>query len=169
MREAVRFAVGPAFEINYALSVLTDERARIHAGWKRSARRRLPASFEATYQRVGGHPLVWMMVSDAYPIMPADVSFDEVIAALESVSPEFIRRESLIGLIHYPDHVDELISGSASLAEVVGAIPKEKREWLMHIGMYPYEPASPAVQVVERLLADPGRFRADLVRLLESF
>jgi DNA-binding transcriptional ArsR family regulator len=169
MREAVRFAVGPAFEINYALSVLTDERARIHTGWKRSAGRRLPASFEATYQRLGGHPIVWMMVSDAYPIMPADVSFDEVIAALESVSPEFIRRESLIGLIHYPDHVDELISGSASLAEVVGAIPKEKREWLMHIGMYPYDPASPAVQVVERLLTDPGRFRADLVRLLESF
>ena len=169
MRETIRFAVGPAFEINYALSVLTDDHSRIHTSWKRSVRRRLPASFEATYKRVGGHPIVWMMIPDAYPIMPADGSFDEVIAALESVSPEFVQRECLIGLIHFPDHVDELISGSASLAEVVGAIPKEKREWLMHVGMYPHDPASPAVQVVERLLADPGGFRADLVRLLQSF
>ena len=80
MREAVRFGVGPAFEINYALAVLTDDDARIHAGWKRSAGRRLPASFLATYQGVGGHPIVWMMASDAYPIMPADVSFDQAIA-----------------------------------------------------------------------------------------
>ncbi len=169
MREAIRFAVGPAFEINYALSVLTDDRARIHAGWKRSAWQRLPGYFAATYQSVGGHPIVWMIASDAYPIMPADVSFDEAIAALESVSPEFVRREGLIGLIHYPDHVDDLISGSASLAEVIGVIPKEKREWLMHVGMYPYDAASPAVRVVERLLADPGGFRADIVTLLKSF
>lgn len=169
MHETVRFAVGPAFEINYALSVLTDDSARIHTRWKRNAWRRLPASFKATYQRLGGHPIVWMMIADAYPIMPADVSFDEVINALDSVSPEFVRREILVGLIHYPDHVDELISGSATLAEVVSAIPEEKREWLMHVGLYPHDPTSPAVHVVERLLADPSGFRTDLVSLLCSF
>ncbi len=167
--QSVRFAVGPAFEINYALAVLTDSGARIHAAWKRGAAQQLPASFKSTYQRVGGHPVVWMIASDLYPVMPANVSFDEAVTGLESVSPELVRREGLIGLIHYPEYVDQLISGSASLPEVLGAMPREKHEWLMHIGMYPYDPASPVIGTVERLLADPEGFRTDLVSLLKSF
>ncbi len=169
MESVVRFGIGPAFEINYALSVLTDDRARIHAGWKRSAWKRLPASFKTTYQRLGGHPIVWTISSDAYPILSADVSFDEAIEALESTPPEFIRKEGLIGLLHYPDQVEDLISGSSNLSEVIASIPKEKHEWLMHVGMYPHDLASPAVRTVERLLKDPEGFRADVLTLLKSF
>lgn len=169
LNAAVRFGIGPAFDLNFALALLTGERGRIHAGWKRRVAPTLPAAVVRAYRRLGGDPLLWLIAADAYPVLPAGLSFDESLAALRSVAPQALQRDCLTGVLHDARRVEALVAGAATLAETIAAIPKRKREWLMHVGLYPFDPNRPAARVLARVRDDPEDFRDRLARLLEAF
>ena len=169
LRETTRFAVGPAFEVCYALAALTDDKSRSHPGWKASAGRRMPLEFAARFQRVGGTPYVWFMVPDAYPGVAADQPVDEVLAAVRAEAIEPFQHHCLHGLLHYPEHVEALLAGEVDLATVSASVPKAKREWFGHVGLYPFDGASPIARAVASLVRDPEAFRDDLIGLVEDF
>lgn len=169
LRDKVRFALSPSFEFFFALAALTDSASTLHSRWQREAGAALTSSFWRKFERLGGWPLLWIVVPDAFPEIPPEGSVDEALDRLAQQPIEQFRSHLLTGTLHYEDQAQRLIDGNTDLPEVMAAVPRSKLDWYMFIGLYPYDPASPAVRTLERLLADAQDFRTEMLELTREF
>ncbi len=169
LRGMMRFALSPSFEFFFALAALTDSASTLHSRWQRETGASLSDSFWKKFERLGGWPLLWIVVPDASPEIPPEGSVDEALERLAEQPIEPFRSHLLTGALHYEDQAQRLIAGKASLPEVMAAVPRSKLDWYLFIGLYPYDPASPAVRTLERLLGDPEAFRTELLKLARDF
>ena len=162
LRTPNRFAVSLHPEIFYALQVLSDDESRIHPRWKSLAQKRLPRRWQAIAIPGG----MWPAVADVLDISPT-ADFPALVASFEAVPARQFQERLLIGLFHYKKAATGLLDEGRELRQVVGSLPKAKREWLAHIGMYPVEPA--AASALEILVHHPEKFRSGIVQTLRSF
>ena len=169
LRDKVRFALSPSFEFFFALAALTDSASTLHSRWQRQAGAALSSSFWRKFERLGGWPLLWIVVPDAFPENPPEGSVDEALERLAQQPIERFRSHLLTGTLHYEDQAQRLIDGEADLPEVMAAVPRSKLAWYLFIGLYPYDPASPAVRTLEHLLGDPQGFRTEMLELTREF
>ncbi len=161
---ATRFAVSIHPEIFYALQVLSEDASRIHPGWRAMARKRFPRR-EWPLDLPGR---IWPAVADALEIEPT-IEFPTVTKALLDLPPGLLQERLLFGLLHHESAVGALLAGDVGLVEIASKLPRKKREWLAHIGLYPLDPQSPAAVRLAMLIDSPERFQADLVETLERF
>jgi len=162
MKAPACFAASLHPEIFYALQVLSDDESRIHPRWKSLAQKRLPRRWQAIAIPGG----MWPGVADVLDISPT-TDFPALVCALEAVPARQLQERLLIGLFHHPKAVTGLLDEGLELRRVVGSLPRVKRQWLAHIGMYPVEPAAAAA--LEKLIHHPEKFRSGIVQTLRSF
>ena len=124
LRRMMRFALSPSFEFFFALAALTDSASTLHSRWQREAGAALSDSFWRKFERLGGWPLLWIVVPDAFPEIPPESSVDEALDSLAQQPIEQFRSHLLTGTLHYEDQARRLIDGEANLAEVMAAVPR---------------------------------------------
>lgn len=169
LRSITRFALSPSFEFFFALAALTDRESTLHSGWQKEAGMVLAGSFWSRFERLGGWPLLWIVVPDAFPEIPPEGSVDQALDRLAEQPIEEFRSLLLTGILHFEDQAQRLIDKKASLPEVMAAVPRSKLEWYLFIGLYPYDAKSPAARTIELLLGDPQGFRAEMLKLAREF
>jgi DNA-binding transcriptional ArsR family regulator len=167
-RAACSFEVSLRFEVFYALQVLTDPSARIHRAWAERAAGRLSKRFHHAFAELGGSPYVWTIAADVLDPEDLPRTVEALVAHLRAIAPETVRQRFLLGLLHDPAVVRDIIDG-ADVQKALTKIPKAKREWFAFMGLFPYEPDAPLALAIERVLRTPETFRAHLVAALQDF
>lgn len=163
------FEVSLRYELFYSLNVLLDPNSRIHAGWKKTALESLGVEFTALMTDIGQAWEIWPVFAALLPGPLSNPTFAEVLQALQEISLRDFREKILRGMIHSEEALAPLLKGKISLKETVGRVPTKKREWISHVGLYPYDAKSPQIVALERLLADTKAFRANTLRILEIY
>ncbi|HUQ97872.1 MAG TPA: DUF5937 family protein [Gemmatimonadaceae bacterium] len=165
----VDFAVTPRFEVFYALYTLNAPAPSPLDEWKEKALLRAPADFEKDAKRVAPAPLFWPLLADSLQGAPGELTFDEMLTHLRSLSPGELRLNVLSGIFHDQRTVDALISRKRSLRTVLSDAKLPGAELLTHFGLRSGDENPEASRSVERVLAEPEAFREDLVLVLERF
>lgn len=109
---------------------------------------------------------LWTAVPDALDLDPT-TDFLAVIAALEGIPPRRLQERMLTGMLHRASAVTALLDQGLELPEVVSALPRAKRDWLAHVGLYPIKPAVAAA--FDHLVRSPETFRDRLARTVQAF
>jgi DNA-binding transcriptional ArsR family regulator len=159
LKTRFHFAHGLRFEIFYALQTLTDDTSRIHTTWKARAKKELPAEFWQIFNTIGGAPMFWPLIADAFQTLDPNSAYDKIVDYLEDLDPHAFRERVLIGAIHSPEWVDALVRGKCDLEEVVTRSPEDKQPWFACLGIYPYNREAPAAVGLQRLIEAPDELK----------
>jgi ArsR family transcriptional regulator len=168
-RKKCTFEVSLRYELLYSLNALLDPNSRIHPEWRKSSLQMLGSEFNKLIVEVGRSWEIWPVLAATLPGPLANPTFQEVIEGIGDISPAALQKKILEGLIHSDEAATSLITKQKSLKRVLSKIPKSKQEWVGHIGLFPYDPKSPQVIALEKLLNDPKRFREIILRILEIY
>lgn len=158
----IRFAVSLHPEIFYALQVLSDDQSRIHPRWKSLAQTRMPKRWQAIAVPSG----LWPAVADIVDIAPTE-DFSTLLSAFATVSPRQLQERLLVGLLHSREAAHSLLDDGRDIRVVIGSLPRAKRDWLAHVGMYPISPAAEVALL--KLVDEPEQFQAGILQTLQNF
>jgi DNA-binding transcriptional ArsR family regulator len=166
---STEFVVTPRFEVFYALYTLTSSASTPLDPWKERARTRLPRDFERIAKRVAPVPLFWPLLADALQRTPGEITFAEILSALQEMPADELKANIISGILHDPVAVKSLVTGETSLRQILtrGEIPGG--ELLTHFGLKPYSAASQSTTAIVRLLTNPASFRDELILVLNRF
>jgi DNA-binding transcriptional ArsR family regulator len=165
----IEFAVTPRFDVFYALYTLTSSSSTPLDRWKKKAAARLPGDFERTAKRVAPLPIFWPLLADAIQGVPGEVSFEEMLSTIREMPVDDLKRNILAGIFHHKATVDALVSNRDALKRVLADENLPEGELLVHFGLRPYDPGSPASRAINELLAHPQRYRDELALVLQKF
>ena len=118
---------------------------------------------------IGGSWEIWPVMAALMPGPLSNPGFEEILESLKHLPSEQFREKILRGLIHSEDAIVPLLKGRVSLKTAIGRVPRTKREWISHIGLYPYAPNGPQIIALEKLLSDTEEFRVTILRILEIY
>jgi len=168
-RGKCRFEVSFRYELFYSLNILLDPQSRIHPTWRRSNLRVLGGEFNKLMNEIGHSWEIWPVLAATLPGPLSNPKFEEILDGIHALPILRFQEKVIQGLLHSEDATRSLIKGQVSLKEAVSKIPKRKREWISHIGFFPYDLKSPQVIALEKLLSDPNQFREIISRILEIY
>ena len=165
----IEFAVSPRFDVFYALYALTSSAPTPLGRWKENAAARLPQDFDRVARRVAPLPIFWPLLADAIQGVPGEISFDEMLSTIREMSVDDLKRNILAGIFHDSATVDTLVARKGALKEVLTDENLPGAELLMHFGLRPYNPSSPASRTISVLLTRPQSYRDELSLVLQKF
>jgi DNA-binding transcriptional ArsR family regulator len=157
-----RFCASLHPEIFYALQVLSEAGDGPHSRWRSETLERFPPRRRA----IDLPGALWTAVADVLHIEPTPDS-GAVLTALDRVPDREFQERFLTGLLHSETAAGAIIAGEMTLVEAVASLPRVKREWLGHIGLYPVEPR--VGEALDRLLDAPESFHADITATVRGF
>jgi DNA-binding transcriptional ArsR family regulator len=163
------FAVTPRFDVFYALYAVTNSAPSVLEKWKERAVVRLPRDFERVAKRVAPVPLFWPLLADALQRTPGEMTFDEMVAALQEMPAAGLKSNILSGVFHDAATVQSLVGGKKSLRQVVAEETTDGGDLLTHFGLRPYDAKSHAAKAMTMLLSQPETFRDELILVIERF
>jgi DNA-binding transcriptional ArsR family regulator len=165
----IEFVVTPRFEAFYALYTITSSASSPLDPWKEKALARLPRDFERIAKRVAPVSLFWPLLADALQQTPGEMTFEEILSALQAMPANELKSNILSGIIHDPGTVKSLITGKKSLRQILTSNPIPGGELLGHFGLKPYSADSHSTTAMVRLLTKPASFRDELALVLSRF
>jgi DNA-binding transcriptional ArsR family regulator len=168
-RKNCNFVVGYRYEFFLSLHALLDPKARIHAKWKSQARINLGQDFEDLLAVIGNAGEVFPVLASLLPGALAEPNFEEINDHFQKMPIDQFQERILRGLLHSDQTVDALLKRSQNLQGAIARTPKEKQEWLSHIGLYPFKPESPLAIALELLLKNPSMFRKTLLKIMKLY
>jgi len=156
---AIEVAAGLRYELFYALhGVFGSGRA-----WSPSD------ELVALQRQLGGWPEVWLGLVDLPGALEIDCSFDEIVDCLARVPGEDLVRTLVVGMLHSAEVAEGLLAGDLTPDRAIAVLPKTKRQWLAHVGLYPFDRSKPAGQFLETLVRDPEAVRKVALEALDRF
>lgn len=165
----IEFLVTPRFEAFYALYTLTSSASTPLDSWKETALTRMPRDFERIAKRVAPVSLFWPLLADALQQTPGEMTFEEILSALQEMPADELKSNIVAGILHDPGTVKSLVTGKKSLRQVLTSDSVPGGELLGHFGLKPYSPDSHSTSAMVRLLTKPASFRDELVLVLNRF
>lgn len=164
-----KFEVSLRYELFYSLNILLDPNSRIHSGWKKAALKTLGDEFLDLMTWVGHSWEIWPVMASLMPCHFSNPRFDQILEFLEELPLEIFREKVLRGLIHSEEALEPLLKGKTSLKGALSRVPKTKRDWTSHIGLFPYDPKSPQIVALENLISDTESFRTAILQIIETY
>ena len=165
----IEFKTGIRFEFFYALSILTDSTSKHHQQWKEKSKNRLPRKFYENFEKLGSSALLWPIFSVLTPTLPPVCSYKELVQSVKEIDLSLFQKKIFDGFIHDESQVKKFLDEKLKLKELISQSKNEKREWLIHIGLYPYSESSRLVQSLEFLFLNPAKFRTMLIENMDLF
>jgi ArsR family transcriptional regulator len=165
----IEFAVTPRFDVFYALYTLTSSAPTKLDAWKDRALLRLPRDFDRVAKRVAPVPLFWPLLADSIQGIPGELSFDEVIEALQSLPGPALKKNVLAGIFHDRESVESLVHGRRTLRQVLADDDSGSTALLTAFGLRPYASDSRAANAIASLIADAEAYRDELIVILQRF
>lgn len=167
--QEVEFKTGMRFEFFYALSSLMDGNSKFHKQWKEKSLGTLPKKFHANCEKLGSSSLLWPIFSTLVPALAPDCSYSELAKSIEEINLTLFQKKVLDGFIHDEEQVKRCLEKKLNLQELISHSKNEKREWLIHVGLYPYSESSELVQSLEFLISNPSKFRKTILETIDLF
>ncbi|MBI2518948.1 MAG: winged helix-turn-helix transcriptional regulator [Bdellovibrio sp.] len=167
--KAVEFTEGLRFEFFYALSHITDNNSSLHQQWKRECLRKLPKNFYTNFEQLGSSHLLWPIFATLVPELKSNCSYEELLKSIQETDLKILQRKVLLGFIHDEPGVNFCLERKLTLKETIARSKSEKREWLIHVGLYPYSESSALVQAMEFLITHPSKFKKILLQEMDIF
>ena len=164
-----KFAVSLRYELFYSLHALLDPHSRIHPAWKKTSLKALGKDFHKALGEIGHSWEIWPVMASLLPGSQASPEFSELLAGIRTLPLTVFQEKIIRGLVHSEEAVTPLVKGKLSLQATIAKVPAAKREWISHIGLFPYHPESPQVIALEKMLAHPAKFRDQVLHILESY
>jgi hypothetical protein len=164
-----QFKVSLRYDLFYSLNALLDPASRIHPAWRKASLKALGKDFEKLISEIGHSWELWPVLAAIFPGPLSNPSFEELLKGIQALPISIFKEKIMRGLIHSEAAVALILKKQASLRVAVSKVPKTKREWISHIGLFPYDPESPQVIALEKLIADPVRFLQIIIRVLEVY
>ncbi len=165
----IHTVVTPRFEVFYALRALESGSGESLHDWRRDIERRLPARLRTSLASIAPTPLMWPLLADALRESPPAITFEGMMEALRRMDERSFQTFVLGGVFEKPGAVENLITGSASLARTVAAEAETQEKLLSLLGVYPFSRQNAAGSAFDRSVMDPCSYREDVVSVLESF
>lgn len=160
---------GLRFELFLALWSLESPRAQRHRGWAKRARLALRAEGRAALGELGGAAEVWALAIDLPVVGPVNCTLAEVTDAIASQSALGFAETLLESALHEVSAARALIADNREPAKIIAALPAKKREWLAHIGLFPFDAGTPMGRTVTRLARDPAGQQQAMIAALNCF
>lgn len=168
-RKNCRFELSFRYDLFYSLNALLDPNSRIHPAWKGASLQSLGDEFDKLLAKIGGSWEIWPVMAALLPGPVANPNFEEIVGTIQKLPLSTFKEKILRGLIHSEEATEPLLRKKISLRAALAKVPKAKREWIGHIGLFPYDPRSPQVVALEKLLSDPDSFREVVLSLLKIY
>jgi DNA-binding transcriptional ArsR family regulator len=165
----IHAVVSPRFEVFYALQALESGAGEHLDEWRRSMDRKLPARLRTSLASVAPSPLIWPVLADSLRELPPSAGFGEMLEALSGMDTRTFQTFVLGGVFKTPGSVDELVSGSKSLSNIVALEAKTQARLLALLGLQPFVSQNPSAKTFERLVKDPASYREEVVSAVDSF
>jgi len=156
---AIEVAAGLRYELFYALhGILGGGRA-----WTP------PARLSELHRRLGAWPEVWLGIADLPGDLATACSFGDVAERIAGVPADGLVKTILLGMMHSAEIAEAVAAGRLSPEEAIASLPATKRQWLLHVGLYPFDRQKPAGRFVDSLVNDPEQVRDVVLEALEIF
>lgn len=156
------FRISLRFDFFFALRILSDPSARLHASWRDRMQARLHEEIRA---KLSSSPPLWINIPDLMSPESLAPTFDEIRRELAGIDLPRLQRRFFQGLLHEDHVVDKLLKG----ADLEYTLNRAHNSFLALLGLYPADPESPAFRSVEQLLHAPDRFREMLLQVADAF
>ncbi len=164
-----KFEVSFRYDLFYSLNALLDPNSRIHPAWRKTGLKALGSEFNKLLAEIGYSWEIWPVLAATLPGSLSNPKFDDVLVGVRGLPILSFQEKIIRGLIHSEEAVALMRKRQMSLKTVISKIPKAKREWVGHIGLFPYDPKSPQVIAFEKLRSNPDQFRETILRILEIY
>jgi len=156
---AIEVAAGLRYELFYALhGVFSSGRA-----WT------APKHLAELQHRLGDWPEFWLGLVDLPGDLATDCSFEALAERVAGVASDDLVRTILVGMLHNGDVADAVLAGELTPEAAIGSLPRAKRQWLSHVGLYPFDRKKPAGRLVDTLIGDPEAVRRIALDAMEIF
>lgn len=157
------------FELFFALQLVVDREARLHAAWLSSVRAALPPSFAVAIEALGGSPHLFPLLADVTLGEPKTTTFEQLRAALVAVPEAALQARVLAGALHDRALARRVSGGELELSQAVARVKKAKREWLGFLGLYPARTEAPLARGLTLLIRSPRTFRKHALAAIDTF
>lgn len=161
--------IGLRFELFLALWALEQKQQARHGAWAKRARLALGAEGRAAMKALGNAAELWATAVDCPGILPVDCTLAEMVGALAAQSPHLFAEILLESALHDFTVARALLADGREPAKAIAALPAKKREWLAHIGLFPFDAAAPIGRAVTALLRDPVGAQQAMIAALSCF
>lgn len=167
-RKNCKFEVSYRYELFYSLNILIDPNSRIHTHWRNTTLSVLGLEFQNLIAELGGSWEIWPVLGSLLPGTLSNPDFDEIIKTISDLPVSLFQEKILRGQLHAEEVVKALMKRKP-LKVALTKTPRAKREWISHIGLFPYDPESPQIKALEKLIFNPENFRKTVLRVLEIY
>ena len=155
----IEVAAGLRFELFFALHAILNDRRP----WEPSQ------ALLEIHRELGTWPEIWLGVSDLLGDMATDSPLEFIVERLGDVTTRDLARTLLFGVLHDDAVAEAVIDGRLTLKAAIKKLPANKRQWLAHVGLFPFDAAKPSGRFIERLLDDPAGVRDSLIEAIQVF
>ncbi len=140
------------FELFYALHHFLTPRGPGDGG---EPHRALARPVLEAHEALGGAALFWIIANDALAALPATADFETIRQAVLALDARTFARRVIGGMLHSEERAQDILAGHATVPEATAALPPVKREWLSHIGLYPFRTEAPVARAIAAIRSDP--------------
>jgi len=156
---AFDIAAGLRYEVFYALhGILSGGRA-----WTP------PPRLVDLHVQLGAWPEVWLGLVDLPGDLATGCGFDDLTERVANVPADVLVKTLLLGMLHSAEIAEAVATGHLTPEAAVAGLPAAKRQWLSHIGLYPFDVEKPAGRFMAGLLDDPGMVRDVALEAMDLF
>src|SRR5579872_2715845 len=166
LKDNAVFAASLRIELCFALAAFVDSDG-LQPTWREIARRALADVTPPTRELLRVEPL-WIALPDAWQDVALGSSFDEMVRQLNAIPLREFQGRLLDGIFHDEGTVAALMHPRVSTSEAIGKAGIQKREWLAHLGLYPFDGTRGFGRAIDRLRTNPNKFRRVVVGALEA-
>ena len=167
LQPLTQIVVTPRFEI-----FLCPESSRSHFRARSAVATRTEGELSNTLaraiRRLSPRPVMWALLADSLRDAAPDADFSQLLHTISSLDDADFQRAILGGVFHDPTFIEAIITGKTALGDAVSE-HGSGNPLLSLLGLYPFNPSSPAARSFTRIVSEPTAYRVELARVLERF
>jgi DNA-binding transcriptional ArsR family regulator len=166
-KPAVVVATSLRFELFYGMHHFLRSEREFGANAVQKAT--LPRALLDAHDALGGAAIFWIIANDALEALAPTAGFEAIRQALQGLDAEAFAQRVIGGILHSEPLAGEILARRLTLAEAVAAMPEVKREWLSHVGLYPFRPDAAIARAIVILGGAPEEAKAQTQIAIDAF
>lgn len=111
---------------------------------------------------------MWALLADSLRDETPDPDFSHLLHTISALADADFQRAILGGVFRDDSFLEAIITGRTTLGDSVSE-HQSRNPLLRLLGLYPFDPSSPAAKAFTRIVSEPTAYKVELVRVLERF
>lgn len=163
------FQLSLRYELFLALGAAVNEDSDLYISWREDFQKSASKGLIENLKLLGSSADLWTLFATLLPVEKMNPNITEIVADLQNIELAEFQRRIIEGILHNESSSRKLCRGEISLRKAINQVPVKKREWLVCMGLYPYERSQPFISALELLLSHPDVFRRLVMESVQLF